>query len=180
MTNHVHVLMTPTMDYGISQTMQALGRRYVAYINHTYHRTGTLWEGRYKSSLVDSERYLLTCMRYIELNPVRAEMVCHPGEYKWSSYRRDGQGADDDVVRPHALHTALGETAEAQQQTYRDLFCDAIDSETIHDIRGALNHETVLGNSYFKERIEAMTQRATEIRPAGRPRIGEDGSVYEY
>ena len=82
MTNHVHLLVTPMTEHGISQMMQALGRRYVYYVNKTYKRTGTLWEGRYKSSLIDSDRYLLTCMRYIELNPIRACMVIHPGEYK--------------------------------------------------------------------------------------------------
>jgi len=83
MTNHVHILVTPMVEYGISQMMQALGRRYVYYINMTYKRTGTLWEGRFKASLIDSDAYLLTCMRYIELNPIRANMVSHPGEYQW-------------------------------------------------------------------------------------------------
>ncbi len=92
MTNHVHLLITPMMDSAISQCMQALGRRYVKYINHTYKRTGTLWEGRYKSSLVDSDHYLLSCMRYIELNPIRACLVDHPGEYAWSSYGVNAQG----------------------------------------------------------------------------------------
>src|ERR1017187_9011678 len=87
MTNHVHLLVTPETESSLSKTMQSIGRRYVQYFNHVYGRTGTLWEGRYKSTLIDSERYLLTCMRYIELNPVRAEMLAHPGDYPWSSYR---------------------------------------------------------------------------------------------
>ena len=91
MTNHVHLLVTPMVEHGISNMMQALGRRYVYYINKNYQRSGTLWEGRYKASLIDSERYLLTCMRYIELNPVRAKMVEHPGEYPWSSYQANAQ-----------------------------------------------------------------------------------------
>ena len=91
MTNHVHLLVTPMVEHGISNMMQALGRRYVYYINKNYQRSGTLWEGRYKASLIDNERYLLTCMRYIELNPVRAKMVEHPGEYPWSSYQANAQ-----------------------------------------------------------------------------------------
>jgi len=86
MTNHVHLLVTPENESSLSGMMQSLGRRYVRYVNHTYKRTGTLWEGRYKSSLVQSENYLLTCSRYIELNPVRANMVETPAEYRWSSY----------------------------------------------------------------------------------------------
>ncbi len=92
MTNHVHILVTPFKDMGISLMMQSLGRCYVKYINHAYQRTGTLWEGRYKASLVDSERYLLTCMQYIESNPVRASMVEHPGDYRWSSYSYNAYG----------------------------------------------------------------------------------------
>ncbi len=90
MTNHVHILMAPGRKNSIGLTMQSIGRRYVQFINKAYQRTGTLWESRYKASLVDKDRYLLTCMRYIELNPVRANMIAHPGEYKWSSYRSNG------------------------------------------------------------------------------------------
>ena len=92
MTNHVHLLMQPEDEAGISRVMQSLGRRYVQYINHTYRRSGTLWEGRYKSSLINAEEYLLACYRYIELNPVRANMVSHPADYRWTSYRFNGQG----------------------------------------------------------------------------------------
>ncbi|MGI0034916.1 MAG: transposase [Nitrososphaera sp.] len=87
-TNHVHLLMTPSDEFGVSRVMQSLGRRYVQYINHQFRRTGTLWEGRHKASLVQAEHYLLTCYRYIELNPVRAGMVSHPGEYRWSTLAR--------------------------------------------------------------------------------------------
>ena len=102
MTNHVHLLITPHTEDGISKSLQMLGRYYVQYFNHTYQRTGTLWEGRYKATLIDSERYLLTCYRYIELNPVRAEgMVDHPSEYPWSSYRYNVVGESDPLVVPH-------------------------------------------------------------------------------
>lgn len=106
MTNHVHLLMTPAREHSISDTMQALGRRYVYYINKTYRRTGTLWEGRYKASLIDTEAYLLTCMRYIELNPVRATMVEHPGEYQWSSYAANAQGTTNPRITPHPVYLA--------------------------------------------------------------------------
>ncbi|MCI0505129.1 MAG: transposase [Gammaproteobacteria bacterium] len=122
MTNHVHMLITPMVDHGISQMMQALGRRYVCYVNKTYNRTGTLWEGRYKSCLIDSDRYLLTCMRYIELNPVRADMVSHPGEYQWSSYRANAQREESILIEHHPLYLELGTSTEERSMAYRELF----------------------------------------------------------
>jgi len=178
MTNHVHLLVTPMVEYGISQMMQSLGRRYVYYINKLYKRTGTLWEGRYKSSLVDSDRYLLTCMRYIELNPIRANMVGHPGEYKWSSYHANAQGKTDSLIESHPIYNQLGSSVEIRQQTYRELFRHHIDNETLHDIRDALNHELVLGRSYFKDKIEEMTERQTRLGQPGRPKIEEEAAVY--
>jgi putative transposase len=163
MTNHVHLLVTPIVDYGISQMMQALGRRYVYYVNKMYKRAGTLWEGRYKSSLVDSDRYLLTCMRYIELNPIRANMVEHPGEYKWSSYHANAQGEPDALIECHPIYNQLGSSPEIRQAAYRELFRHHIDKDTLHDIRESLNHELVLGNSYFKDKIEEMTKRQTRL-----------------
>ncbi len=178
MTNHVHLLLTPLEERGIGDMMQALGRRYVYYINKTYGRTGTLWEGRYKASLVDSDAYLLTCMRYIEMNPVRAAMVNHAGEYKWSSYGANAQGRADALLSPHPLYLALGATAAERQHAYRELFRHHLDHTALHEIREALNHELVRGRSYFKDRIEAMTQRQTRLRLAGRPRAEEEAGVY--
>lgn len=178
MTNHVHLLVTPMVDYGISQMMQSLGRRYVYYVNKTYRRTGTLWEGRYKSSLVDSDAYLLTCMRYIELNPVRASMVNHPGEYKWSSYATNAQGAQVETITPHPLYLALGMEQGERIYAYRELFRHQVDNDTLHEIRDALNHELVLGRSYFKEKIEEQTKRQTKLGLPGRPRIEEEEGVY--
>ena len=109
MTNHVHLLITPITETGISKVMQSLGRRYVQHVNFKYRRTGTLWEGRYRATLLDSERYLLSCQRYIELNPVRAGMVKHPGEYPWSSYRCNALGEPDELVSAHELLRRLGE-----------------------------------------------------------------------
>ena len=178
MTNHVHILVTPMVEYGISQMMQALGRRYVYYINKTYKRSGTLWEGRYKASLIDSDAYLLTCMRYIELNPVRANMVSHPGEYQWSSYQANAQDGVDPLIEHHPLYKALGATDESRQSAYRELFRHHIDNETLHEIRASLNHELVLGRSYFKEKIEKLTARQTQLGQPGRPRIEEEEAIY--
>ncbi len=108
MTNHVHLLITPMAEHGLSHLMQDVGRKYVRYINHSYRRSGTHWEGRYKSSLIDGEAYLLTCMRYIEINPVRVAMVAHPGEYPWSSYGANAYGRDSPAVSSHPLYQQLG------------------------------------------------------------------------
>ena len=110
-------------------------------------------KGRFKASLVDSDAYLLTCMRYIEMNPVRANMVNHPGEYSWSSYHANVQNKSDMVIIPHPLYEKLDSTKAAQQHTYRELFCCHLDHTTLHDIREALNQELVLGRDDFKEKI---------------------------
>ncbi len=122
MSNHVHLLITPWSDDGISRVMQSLGRKYVQYFNYRYGRTGTLWEGRYKATLLDSEQYLLTGYRYIELNPVRAGMVNSPSNYTWSSHKHNAHGKQDPLITAHPLYTALGKAAEDQQKAYQDLF----------------------------------------------------------
>ncbi len=161
MTNHVHLLLTPMTEHAVSYVMQDLGRKYVRYMNITYQRTGTLWEGRYKASLVDSEAYLLTCMRYLEMNPVRANMVSHPGEYRWSSYRINAQGNSDNLITAHPLYLALGDNDNTRQEAYRNLFQDRLDKVDIHAIREAVNQELVLGRDNFKDKIEQMTRRQT-------------------
>jgi len=178
MTNHVHLLVTPMCLNAISDMMQALGRRYVYYMNKTYKRTGTLWEGRYKSSLVDSDHYLLTCMRYIELNPVRANMVEHPGEYKWSSYHANTCNNVDELITGHPLYIDLSSILEERLHAYRELFRNYLDDDTLHDIRDSLNHELVLGRSYFKDMIEDITQRQTRLGVSGRPSVNEPNSIY--
>jgi REP-associated tyrosine transposase len=178
MTNHVHLLVTPFKDNGVSHMMQDLGRKYVRYINHSYKRTGTLWEGRFKSSLVDSEKYLLTCMRYIELNPVRASMVSHPGDYCWSSYACNGMGKSDALINKHLLYSQLGNNDSEQLYAYRELFKNHLDSGDLHGIRNALNQELVLGRDDFKEKIEQMTKRQVNPAQMGRPRIAEEQGVY--
>lgn len=169
MTNHVHLLASPSETYSISQMMQALGRRYVYFINQKYGRTGTLWEGRYKSCLVDSEAYLLSCMRYIELNPVRAGMVEHPADYLWSSFKANAFGHANDLVHPHSVYLAIDQNDNERQRIYRELFRDELGKELIHNIRESLRHELVLGGSRFKDQIEQESQRQTRLGKAGRP-----------
>ena len=159
MTNHVHLLATPSDQYGISKMMQSLGRRYLGYINATYKRTGTLWEGRYKSTLVDNEHYLLVVSRYIELNPVRASMVDHPSEYPWSSYRGNAMGKEIRLLMPHSQYLSLGVNPEARQQAYRALFKGRIAERTLEEIREATNKAWVLGSDHFKQQIEAVANR---------------------
>ena len=168
MTNHTHLLMTPQCKDGISLVMQSLGRRYVQYINHQYRWSGTLWEGRHKSSLVQAEPYLLACYRYIELNPVRACMVDHPGEYRWSSYHANAVGAADKRITRHDLYDALGQTAESRQYTYRELFTNALDKDIVHAIRASAQFSMPLGHSRFKEEIEQALKRKLGYAKRGR------------
>jgi len=173
MTNHVHLLLTPMQEHGIPQFMQDLGRKYVRYINHTYQRTGTLWEGRYKSCLIDSDAYLLTCMRYIELNPVRARMVIHPGAYRWSSYAANANGQANTLLSPHPVYEQLGVDGDSRRHAYRERFRHHMDNDLLHTIRETLNQELVLGRDDFKDRIVQMTARQTRPGQNGRPRIAE-------
>ena len=167
MTNHVHLLMTPLTAQSISKVMQSLGRYYVQYFNDQYKRTGTLWEGRYKSTLLDSETYLLTCYRYIEMNPVRAGMVDHPSDYPWSSYACNAAGKADPMISPHALYLQLGENDDARQHHYRALFDAHLEPRELDEIRNATNKSWVLGSDRFKDRIEALTARQERPKPRG-------------
>ncbi len=175
MTNHVHLLATPETESSLSKTLQSVGRRYVQYFNHTYGRTGTLWEGRYKSTLIESARYLLTCMRYIELNPVRAAaMVQHPGDYPWSSYGANAQGKPDALISPHGLYRRLGRSNEEREAAYRQLFRVQIANADLEAIRQSTNKAWVLGDSRFRAKVEALSERRAAPLPRGRPRR-EDG-----
>jgi putative transposase len=146
MTNHVHLLITLHEENGISKVLQGLCRYYVQYFNYTYERTGTLWEGRCKASLIDSERYLLTCSRYIELNPVITQMVDHPSEYPWSSYRYNALGQNDSLLVPRLLYRRLGRSPDKRQKAYRQLFRTHITEKTLDEIREATNKAWVIGS----------------------------------
>jgi len=167
MTNHVHLLMTPLAAQSIAKVMQSLGRYYVQYFNYQYKRTGTLWEGRYKSTLLDSEMYLLTCYRYIEMNPVRAEMVDHPSDYPWSSYACNAVGKANPMLSPHDLYLQLGDNDAARQSHYRALFDVQLEAHELDKIRNATNKSWVLGSDRFKERIEALTARQAQPKLRG-------------
>lgn len=153
MTNHVHLLLTPAREDSISRVMQSVGRRYVQHINQRQGRTGTLWEGRHKASLVQSERYLLVCSRYIELNPVRAGMVTDPGEYPWSSYRQNALGEGGPIVRSHSVFESLGSDPATRQAAYRELFDERPDLDEISEIRNAVNRGEPLATMRFKQQL---------------------------
>ena len=171
MTNHVHLLLTPKKAEAVPRLIMSLGRRYVQYINRTQGRTGTLWDSRYKSSLIHADTYLLTCQRYIELNPVRAAMVSDPAHYRWTSYRHNALGTADSRITPHALYLALGASGKTRQAAYRALFRAHLDQAAIDDIRLALNQNQPLGTSRFYARIEKITGMRREARARGRPRL---------
>lgn len=170
MTNHVHLLVTPNKDGALSDMMQALGRRYVRHFNDRYSRTGTLWEGRFKSSLIQSKVYLLHCYRYIELNPVRAAMVADPAEYAWSSYQHNGLGIATALCTPHEEYRKLGRNLAERISAYRALVKAQFDDELLYQIRSAANKGLALGNDRFKDVVEIKYCR--RVRPAkmGRPK----------
>lgn len=169
MTNHVHLLLTPRDGDAVSRLMQSLGRRYVQYVNRTYRRSGTLWEGRFKASAVQAEDYLLRVYRYIELNPVRAGMVTDPSEYRWSSYRCNGLGVADALVAPHERYLALGLEADERRAAYRGLFRSELETEALAEVRTASNGGLPLGSERFRAQI-AATLGARLPGPRGRPR----------
>jgi putative transposase len=173
MTNHIHLLATPTQSDSISKTFQSAGRKYVQYFNYTYRRSGTLWEGRYRATVVDSEQYMLSVMRYIELNPVRAGMVAHPRDYPWSSHRRYAYGQDSPnlnwLLEPDQ-YLQLDRDDAARQTAYRDLFKAALDPDDINAIRNATHKGWALGDTRFREMIEALGERRAMPAARGRPR----------
>lgn len=162
MTNHVHLLVTPSTETAIAQLMQSVGRRYVGHFNATYRRTGTLWEGRYKSAVVESESYLLTCYRYIELNPVRAGLAEDPRAYPWSSHGANAFGERDQLVSPHEVYTRLATHRAARHSAYRGLFDILLDETTITTIRNATQKGWALGSRKFRKEVEALIGRRTE------------------
>jgi putative transposase len=173
MTNHVHLLATPSDEQSAPKTLQSVGRRYVQYFNANHRRTGTLWEGRYRSTVVDAESYLLTCMRYIELNPVRAKgMVDRPADYPWSSYGGNALGAADALLTPHELYLRLGRSANARQSSYRQLFRAQLAIADVELIRESTNKAWGLGSDQFRTRIEGLAGRRATPLPKGRPAKG--------
>ena len=166
----MHLLVSPDEKDSISKMMQYVGRRYVPYINHQYNRSGTLWEGRYKSSLIQEEPYLLACMRYIELNPVRANMVRNASEYRWSSYHFNAIGQDDELVSEHKIYLSLGSDMKARVHAYRSLFQAHMPDDVTKEIRDAWQSGTPLVNDRFKEQIEKSLKTKLGYARRGRPK----------
>jgi len=170
MTNHVHLLLTPREADAAGRLMKLLGQRYVQHVNRLYRRSGTLWEGRFRSCIVQDEAYLLGCARYIELNPVRAGMVAHPSEYRWSSYRANARGEANGLIEAHPIYTALGRRAQERQEAYRELFRHEIEPGLVDDIRRATNGNFALGNERFLAEVTATLGRRAIPGASGRPR----------
>jgi putative transposase len=170
MTNHVHLLLTPRDGGAASSMMQYVGRRYVPHVNQKYRRTGTLWEGRFRASLVQEERYLLACYRYLELNPVRAAVVSSPAEYPWSSYRHNALGHENQLLTSHPVYCALGKTSHERRAAYRELFADQLDPGLVKELRACVQSGTPFGNHQFREQVEQILARKLGSFRRGRPR----------
>lgn len=175
MTNHVHLLVTPSEAGAVGAMMQDVGRRYVRVINGLHGRSGSLWEGRFKSSLIDSENYLLICHRYIELNPVRAGMVRHPSEHAWSSFGHYGTGQSNALITEHPDYRRLGTSAEERHAAFRSLYAEPLQQQVIDQIRSAINTESALGSEKFLRYAENKLGRPVRVPKPGRPakRIAE-------
>lgn len=169
MTNHVHLLITPSIANGLSLVMRDLGRDYVRQVNKAYGRSGTMWEGRFKSSLVDKDAYCIACYRYIELNPVRANMVSNPAEYRWSSFRANALGKHNELITPHESWLALGRNGSSRRRAYLSLFEDALEHHEIEEIRFGVRKGLPTGHDRFKQQIEETLSIKLGTGKKGRP-----------
>lgn len=177
MTNHVHLLVTPADEKGCSIFMRELGRRYVPYFNNRYGRTGTLWDGRFRSCLVESREYVLACYRYIERNPVRAGMVASPSAYRWSSFKANGGEAEDGTLCEHAEYTALGFDAPARRAAYRSFCMAAEDATFVSAVREATNGGFPLVGKAFRSWLETKGCRVARAKPGPRAPLTGDKDV---
>ncbi len=169
MSNHFHLLATPGTWDGLPQMMQAVGRRYVRLFNDSHGRSGTLWEGRYKSTVIQSDRYLLACMVYIDLNPVRAGMVQTPEDYPWSSYAHYAGMRADKLITPHPMYWQLGNTPFSREAAYVDLVRLGIATDELRDLTQSVLHGWALGEGKFVIELQGKTQRRVSKASAGRP-----------
>lgn len=169
MSNHLHLLASPSDQEGLSRMMQWIGRHYVPYFNQKYARTGTLWQGRFKATVIDSERYLMMCCRYIELNPVRAGMVTGPGDYPWSSYAHHIGIKSDPIVTDHALYWSLGNTPFQREAAYKGLVEQGDNEEDVQALGEATHKGWALGSEQFKLTLEKLTPRRVRQVKRGRP-----------
>ncbi len=168
--NHFHLLATPVDETGLARTMQWLGRYYVPYFNHKYQRAGTLWQGRYRTTVLEPERYLLLCSQYIELNPVRAELVAAPDHYPWSSCAHHVGIKADSLITDHALYWALGNTPFEREAAYKTILEQPLGREELVSMRDATNKGWVLGSEKFKQGIAKQTTRRLDPLQKGRPK----------
>jgi putative transposase len=169
MPNHVHLLLTPTESHSLGRLMQALGRRYVMWFNRRHTRTGTLWEGRYRACVIESERYLFACSRYIEMNPVRAGLVADPAEYRWSSYTHHVGLRPEPIIVEHPLIWSLGNTPFERQAAYRRLFDSVSAEDDTATFRASIQGGWVIGRPDFARAVQEQTSRRALPRRAGRP-----------
>jgi putative transposase len=167
MTNHVHLLLTPERLEGCALLMKGIGQLYAQYVNKTYARCGSLWQGRFKSCLVQSEQYVLACYRYLELNPVRAGLARRADEYAWSSYGANAKGEQCLMLTPHDEYLRLGRTAPERQAAYRDLFA-LVGHRELEEIRNATNSGYVLGTPAFKAALTRSLRRRVDKGIPGR------------
>jgi len=170
MTNHVHLLITPEIPTGVSLVIRDLGRDYVRQINKTYRRTGTMWEGRFKSSLVDKDAYCLACYRYIELNPVRAGLVKHPGKYQWSSFNFNALGIASDLLERHECWLALGNDKMSRLCRYQDFIEEPFDQKHLETMRYGVQKGLPTGSDRFKQQIEETLSIKLRDGKQGRPK----------
>jgi putative transposase len=169
MDNHFHLLLTPETEEGVPKMMQAVGRRYVRYFNDRHQRTGTLWEGRYRSTLIESERYLIACMVYLDLNPVRAGMVAHPADYLWSSHRHYTGLVSERYLTSHALYWDMGNTPFAREAAYAEMVRAGLSAPQQHALTQATLHGWALGDEAFVARLQTATTRRVMPELPGRP-----------
>lgn len=168
MPNHLHLLASPSDPTGFARMMQWVGRYYVPYFNRKYARSGTLWQGRYRTSVIDSEQYFITCSRYIELNPVRADMVLSPAQYAWSSYAHHIGVRADPLVTDHPLYWALGNTPFEREAVYKDLSEQALTPDELIKMRDSVKG-WALGSEQFKTKLEKIVSRRVSPIRTGRP-----------
>jgi putative transposase len=169
MTNHVHLLLSSTHIDDVAKLFMSVGRHYVQFVNKKYGRSGTLWEGRYRSSMVDTETYVMNSYRYIELNPVRARMVDHPEQHLWSSYRANALGEYNPLITAHEQYHQLAPDAEARQAAYRELFNGHLPHDVLTAIRNGIRYGKPVGNPDFLHRVEQLTEQSCVVNPRGRP-----------
>lgn len=169
MSNHLHLLASAKQSDALGRMMQSVGRRYVRYFNDKYERTGTLWEGRYRSTLVESSRYFMICSRYIELNPVRGGIVINPAYYPWSSYQGNIGEGNDLLLTPHQEYWALGNTPFDRHAAYKAIVAQGLGESEVALIRQQTNKGWALASEGFVQRLDSLASRRMAQKPKGRP-----------